>query len=109
MRLPRRIRLREQLVVELAGEIVAGRLSSGDVLPPEPELAREFGISKVVVRECIQELAGYGLLRVQHGKRTTVLEQSEWHVLGRPVQEAYRLAGGAVELTNQAYDVRQVL
>jgi DNA-binding FadR family transcriptional regulator len=95
--------------VELAREIVAGRLSPGDVLPPEPELAREFGISKVVVRECIQELAGYGLLRVQHGKRTTVLEQSEWHVLAQPVQEAYRLAGSAGELTSQAYDVRQVL
>jgi DNA-binding FadR family transcriptional regulator len=109
IRLPQRVRLREQLVLHLATEIITGRLAAGDPLPAEPELAREFGISKVVLREAIQELASYGMLRVQHGKRTTVLEESEWNVLAAPVQEAYRLAGGAEELTKQLYDVRLVL
>jgi GntR family transcriptional repressor for pyruvate dehydrogenase complex len=63
----------------------------------------------VVIRECIQELAGYGMIRVQHGKRTVVLDQSEWHVLAPLVQEAYRLAGGAEDMTDQAYEVRLVL
>ena len=53
---PRRIRLREQLVLHLAEEIIAGRLAVGETLPAEPELARTFGISKVVLREAIQEL-----------------------------------------------------
>lgn len=109
IRLPQRGRLREQLVLHLAREIIDGRLAAGDPLPSEPELAREFGISKVVLREGIQELASYGMLRVQHGKRTTVLEQSEWNVLAAPVQEAYRSAGGAADLTKQLYDVRLVL
>jgi DNA-binding FadR family transcriptional regulator len=109
VRLPQRIRLREQLVLHLAHEIVSGRLKAGEPLPSEPELAREFSISKVVIRETIQELASYGMLCVQHGKRTTVLEQSEWNVLAGPVQEAFRLAGGTEVLTNQLYDVRLVL
>src|SRR5262249_18682497 len=99
--LPQRMRLREQLVLHLAHEIISGRLKAGEPLPSEPELAREFGISKVVLRETIQELASYGLMRVRHGKRTTVLEQSEWDVLARPVQEAFRLAGSAAVLTKQ--------
>jgi GntR family transcriptional regulator, transcriptional repressor for pyruvate dehydrogenase complex len=109
IRLPQRIRLREQLVLHLAHEIISGRLAAGEPLPSEPELAREFGISKVVLRETIQELASCGLLRVQHGKRTTVLQQSDWNVLAGPVQEAYRLSGNADDLTRQLYDVRLVL
>jgi len=96
-------------VLFLAREIVAGRIPPNDALPPELELVRKFGISKVVIRECIQELAGYGMIRVQHGKRTVVLDQSEWNVLAPLVQEAYRLAGGAEDMTDQAYDVRLVL
>jgi DNA-binding FadR family transcriptional regulator len=107
--LPQKLRLREQLVLHLANEIVSGRLAAGDPLPSEPELAREFGISKVVLREAIQELASCGLLRVQHGKRTIVLQQSDWNVLAGPVQEAYRLSGNAEELTRQLYDVRLML
>jgi DNA-binding FadR family transcriptional regulator len=103
------MRLREQLVLHLAHDIVSGRLKAGEPLPSEPELAREFGISKVVLRETIQELASYGMLRVQHGKRTTVLEQSDWDVLARPVQEAFRLAGSAEVLTKQLYEVRLLL
>ena len=108
--LPQRSRLREQVILHLAGEIVSGQLAAGDALPSEPELAREFGISKVVARECIQEgLAAYGLLRVQHGKRTVVLDQREWNVLAAPVQEAYHAVGASRELTSQLYDVRMIL
>src|SRR4029079_16962 len=90
-------------------EICAGRLAVGETLPAEPELARTFGISKVVLREAIQELASHGLLRVQHGKHTQVLEQSFWHVLAQAVQAAYRQSGTASDLTEQLYDVRLVL
>ncbi len=107
--LPQKIRLRERLVLHLAHEIISGRLAAGEPLPSEPELAREFGISKVVLREAIQELASCGLLRVQHGKRTTVLQQSEWNVLAEPVQQAYGLSGNADQLTRQLYDVRLML
>lgn len=106
---PQRFRLREQFVLHLACEIISRRLVPGDSLPSEPELAKEFGISKVVVRECIQELAAYGMLHVQHGKRTVVLEQSEWDVLATPVQEAYHALGISRDLTRQLYDVRLVL
>ena len=42
---------------------------------------------------CVQNL--------QHGKRTTVLQQSDWNVLAAPVQEAYRLSGNGDDLTKQ--------
>jgi DNA-binding FadR family transcriptional regulator len=106
---PQRVRLREQLVMYFAEEIICGRLKVGDPLPSEPELARAFGISKVVLREAIQELASHGLLRVQHGKHTKVLEHANWNVLAQPVQAAYRQSGAASDLTKQLYDVRLML
>jgi DNA-binding FadR family transcriptional regulator len=106
---PQRVRLREQLVLHLAEEIISGRLKVGDSLSAEPELARTFGISKVVLREAIQELASHGLLHVQHGKHTKVLGQANWNVLAQPVQVAYRQSGAASDLTKQLYDVRLIL
>lgn len=77
----RQNRLHEQLAAHLCREIVSGRLSTGASIPSEPELVRQYGVSKTVVRETIQALAAAGLVRVQHGKRTTVLPESDWDIL----------------------------
>lgn len=61
------------------------------------------------MREAIQILASVGLVRVQHGKRTVVQEPSEWDVLSRLVQQAFRLEGRAPELTAHFYEVRRAL
>lgn len=106
---PPRARLRDHVVTRLASEIVAGHVRPGDPLPPEPELAAEYKISKVVVREAIQDLASLRLVHVQHGKRTVVVDESEWNILAPPVQHAFSLAGREVELTRQLYEVRIML
>jgi DNA-binding FadR family transcriptional regulator len=49
------------------------------------------------------------MVRVQHGKRTTVLGQDEWDVLAPPVQEALVSDGGWRTLTSDIFDVRMVL
>jgi GntR family transcriptional repressor for pyruvate dehydrogenase complex len=55
----------EQLIVE-------GRLQPGDRLPPERELARQFGVSRTVVREAVRALVAKSLLDVQPGSGTVV-------------------------------------
>lgn len=102
-------KLSEQLVLHLAREIVSGRRAPGDLLSSEPELALEFEVSKVVVREAVQTLAALGLLRVQQGKRSTVLPSPEWNILAPAVLEALRQEGRIMDLIKQLYEMRLLL
>jgi GntR family transcriptional regulator len=47
---------------ELAGRIAAGSLQAGDRLPAERELAREFGVGRVTIREALGSLIRRGLV-----------------------------------------------
>ena len=48
--------------------ILSGELKGGDALPTEPELEKEFGVSRAVIRDAIRMLKAQGLIDVKHGK-----------------------------------------
>jgi DNA-binding FadR family transcriptional regulator len=102
-------KLHEQLAARLCRDIVSGRLVADAAIPSEPELVVEYGVSKTVVRETVQALAAVGVVRVHHGKRTTVLPESEWDILSHLVQEAFRAEGLAGSLIQELYEVRHAL
>lgn len=63
------------LVVEqLLKLVTSGMLKPGDLLPPERELTKKFGISRNYVREGIKTLELYGVLRPIQGKGTVVTD-----------------------------------
>lgn len=65
----------------LVAHIVAGRLQAGDHLPPELELARQFGVNRSTVREALRELDSAGLLGRRRGsKRMMVMRPGTSHV-----------------------------
>ena len=49
--------------------IVAGRLREGERLPPERELAEQFGVSRVTLRDALRALEAMGLIDVRVGAR----------------------------------------
>src|SRR5919201_5810973 len=49
--------------------IVTGQLGQGDRLPPERELAEQFGVSRVTVRDALRGLEAMGLIDVRVGAR----------------------------------------
>ena len=49
--------------------IVTGKLEQGSRLPPERELAEQFGVSRVTVRDALRALEAMGLLEVRVGAR----------------------------------------
>ena len=58
-------------------DLVLGRLASGewrpgDLLPSEPRLAEEFGVSQGTVRKALDELSGQNILVRHQGKGTYV-------------------------------------
>jgi len=104
-----RTRLSDHLVSHFARKIVSGVMKPGDQLGSEPELATQFGVSKPIVRESVQGLAALGLVRVQQGKRTLILDDGAWDFLAPAVQEAFQLEGRAHELGAQLYEVRLIV
>jgi len=104
-----RTKLSDALVSHFAGQIVGGAVRPGETLPPEPGIADQFGVSKPIVRESIQILAALGLVMVQQGKRTVVLDEARWDVLDFRVQEAFQLEGRGHELNSQLYEARIIL
>ncbi|KAA9160892.1 FadR family transcriptional regulator [Amycolatopsis acidicola] len=56
-----------QVADELRAQIVAGVLPAGERLPPEPELAQLFGVSRGTVREALRVLASQHLLETARG------------------------------------------
>src|SRR5690606_8210337 len=52
--------------------LVGGQLQPGVRLPPERELARQFDVSRAVVREAVRGLTAQGLLEVRAGSGSVV-------------------------------------
>jgi GntR family transcriptional regulator, transcriptional repressor for pyruvate dehydrogenase complex len=57
----------EQVADQLRELIVAGELRPGQRLPPEHNLARDFGVSRTTVREALRALAAEQLIRTVEG------------------------------------------
>ena len=67
-------RLYEQIVQQVQESIHKGALKPGDQLPPERELAQQFGVSRTVIREAIKTLAANGLVEVRAGEGTFIID-----------------------------------
>jgi GntR family transcriptional regulator len=66
--IPVYVRIRETL----RDEIIGGLLRRGEKLPPEHELAAKFSVSRMTIRESIEDLVNEGLLYRRHGVGTFV-------------------------------------
>src|SRR6187399_139564 len=56
----------------IEGQILSGRLRVGDPLPPETQLAGQFGVNRSTVREGIRLLEQSGLVERDGGKRPRI-------------------------------------
>lgn len=65
-----------QIANYLRDSIRAGLWQAGDFLPPELDLAQQFNVSRVTIRQAIAELVKDGLLSRQRGSGTVVSKHS---------------------------------
>ena len=54
---------------QIRSAIVTGQVREGERLPPERELAEQFGVSRVTVRDALRALEAMGLVEVRVGAR----------------------------------------
>jgi GntR family transcriptional repressor for pyruvate dehydrogenase complex len=66
-----------QVAERLERAILAGELSTGELLPSERELSAQLGVSRSVVREALGRLGSLGLVRSVHGSGTRVEAPSD--------------------------------
>jgi GntR family transcriptional regulator, N-acetylglucosamine utilization regulator len=64
--------LYHQLHEVLRAEIEAGRWLPGGQIPTETQLVERFGVSKITVRQALQQLVDGGYVRREHGRGTFV-------------------------------------
>ena len=82
----------EAVLNRLADLISEGRLSAGDTLPPESDLAAQFRVSKPTVREALRKLEMMGVIEIVHGRGSSIRRIS-----AEPLQFFLRLALGSLE------------
>lgn len=90
----------EQMAETIQEAILSGELESGAVLPTEPELAGQFGVSRAVVRDATRILMARGLVEVEHGRGVFVTPPDN-EAFGEALLLALRRVGAS------AWDVEQ--
>src|SRR6185312_3251191 len=71
-----RRRLSDAAVLQIINLIRNGSIAVGDKLPSERDLARDLGVSRVLVRESLRALEAMGLIEVKPGIGAFVTQQS---------------------------------
>jgi DNA-binding FadR family transcriptional regulator len=77
--------LHDQVVNELGLRIVRNAFGDSGILPTEPKLVAEFGVSRNALREAVKVLVGKGLLEVRPKTGTRVRPKTDWNLLDRAV------------------------
>jgi DNA-binding FadR family transcriptional regulator len=87
----------EQILIEPAyrkvaaaiGErIVSRSLREGERLPPETELARQFGVNRSTIREALRELESGGLVKRRPGSKLMSVSRPQHDVVAEGVSRA---------------------
>src|SRR6185312_110387 len=60
--------LASHVVAEIRDSLFAGRLSPGDFLGTEKEIAARFGVSRIVARDALRTLEALGIAQIKMGK-----------------------------------------
>lgn len=98
-------RLYERVAAHLQQHVIDGQLPPGEKLPSEHSLAQEFGVSRTVIREAIQNLQTRGLVTVVHGSGTFVSEPAT-DTISEAISTLFQCKGASLY---DLHEVREVI
>jgi GntR family transcriptional repressor for pyruvate dehydrogenase complex len=80
-----------KVAAAIGDRIFSRSLREGDRLPPETELARQFGVNRSTVREALRELESRGLLQRRPGSKLMSVSRPEQAAVAQGVSHALLL------------------
>lgn len=105
------MRPRQQVEEQVRSAILSGELSSGERLPAEAELARQFNVSRTTVREALRSLTTQNLIfKTPGAKGGSFVSTVDYQSLGTVLADSMHnlLTLGSIEIDEVAH-VRQLL
>jgi len=91
-----RRRLSDLIIDQFIGMISRGDLKVGDMLPPEPELMKQFGVGRSSLREAIGALSLIGIVNVRPGYGTQIIASDDTF-LQKPLEWSNSIRNETVE------------
>ena len=77
-----------KVAAAISERIVSRSLREGDRLPPETELARQFGVNRSTIREALRELESGGLVKRRPGSKLMSVSRPQHDVVAEGVSRA---------------------
>ncbi len=98
------------ILTRLGMDICAGRYAPGQVIPAEPALCAQLGVSRIVVREAIKGLVSKGMVEARRRTGTVVLDPSRWSLLDPQIMTWRAEATGIdLPLANDILELRRIV
>lgn len=72
-----RLKVADSVAAQLVHLVSSGAYRPGDKLPPERQLAQQFGVGRSSMREALRSVEADGLLRIEHGIGVFVRERGQ--------------------------------
>jgi DNA-binding FadR family transcriptional regulator len=101
--------LSDQVSREIVKSILGGQFATGSLLPSEKELARQFNVSRPVVREAVQAVAMLGLLQRRQGRVTRIAPEEDWRHLAPELLLARTEVGSVEDLLLELLELRRMV
>lgn len=98
--------LTEQLVRQITGYIRENRLKSGDPLPTESEMVKQFKVSRVALREAFCYLKGLGLIVSRRGSCLRVANPGVAEVIEGVIS---KICLPEANIVNELFELRRTL
>ena len=80
-----------KVAAAITQRILSRELRDGERLPPETELARQFGVNRSTVREALRELESGGLLERRPGSKLMTVSRPQHRAIAKDVSRALAL------------------
>jgi DNA-binding FadR family transcriptional regulator len=80
-----------KVAAAIGARILSRALREGERLPPETELARQFGVNRSTVREALRELESRGLLKRRPGSKLMAVTRPHHEAIAVGVSQALLL------------------
>jgi DNA-binding FadR family transcriptional regulator len=100
--------LPDRIAAEFGRRIVSGAIAPGATLPIEPEIQREFAVSRTAVREAMRLLAGKGMTLSRRKTGTFVRPITDWNMLDPDVLRWHLEPRPSAEFIQNLFEMRLI-